>query len=70
MKVRIWLLGGLAMGADRAGLVLGDAQVYDFTPPPALGGSYEVANLSIMDFVVAVNIAGQLTIRFGIWLQE
>ncbi|NEA36814.1 hypothetical protein [Streptomyces sp. SID13031] len=33
-----YLLGDLAMGADRRGMVLG-AQVYCFTAPPILGGA-------------------------------
>jgi hypothetical protein len=55
-----FLLGGLAFGADQRGLVLAENQVFDFTPSPVLGGPFEVANLSVIDFVVAVNIAGQI----------
>lgn len=55
-----FLLAGLAEAASRAGLVLGDSQVYAFTVPPALGGQFDVSNIKVMDFVVAVNLAGQL----------
>jgi len=55
-----FLLGGLAMAAERRGLVLGDNEVFDFNPPPALGGPIDIANLTATDFVVAVNIAGQI----------
>jgi hypothetical protein len=41
-------------------LVLGLEQVYDFTPPPVLAGGFDVANVTAMDFVVSLHIAGQL----------
>jgi hypothetical protein len=34
----MYLLGALAMAAERTGLVAGPNQVYDFTISPALGG--------------------------------
>jgi hypothetical protein len=55
-----YLLGGLAMAADRSGLTLGEDQVYDFVQPPILGGQFAVENMTTMDFVVALHIAGQL----------
>jgi hypothetical protein len=55
-----FLLGGLAYGANRRGLVLAENDVFDFNPPPVLGGPFDAANLTAMDFVVAVNIAGQI----------
>jgi hypothetical protein len=55
-----YLLGGLAMGADRRGVVLGAEQVYVFTPPPILGGGFELDNVGVLDFVVALDLAGQL----------
>ena len=55
-----FLLGGLAFGADRRGLVLAKNEVFAFNPPPVFGGPFDVANLTAMDFVVAVNIAGQI----------
>lgn len=55
-----YLLGGLAMAAERRGLQLDSNEVYDFTIPPVLGGQTTVDNIVKMDFVVALNIAGQL----------
>jgi hypothetical protein len=55
-----YLLGGLAMAAERSGLLPGPAQVYDFSVSPVLGGPIEVGNIGVIDFVVGVNIAGQL----------
>jgi hypothetical protein len=56
----LYLLGALAMAAQRAGLVAGPDQVYDFMISPVLGGPIEVGNIGVIDFVVGVNIAGQL----------
>jgi hypothetical protein len=55
-----YLLGGLAMAADRAGLVLGADQVYDFKVPPIHGGQFAIDNILPMDFVASLHIAGQL----------
>jgi hypothetical protein len=55
-----YLLGGLAVAAERRGLVLGPKEVYDVTPPPILGGKLEADRLIKLDFVVALNIAGQI----------
>ena len=55
-----FLLGGLALAAERRGLVLTESEVFDFNPPPVLGGPFDAANLTAMDFVVAVNMAGQI----------
>ena len=55
-----YLLGALAIAARDAGLVLGPAQVYDFAPPPILGGPIVVDNITVMDFVVSSHIAGQI----------
>lgn len=55
-----FLLDGIAMSAERSGLYLGPGQVYAFAPPPCLSGSFDVANLMVMDFVVAVDVTGQL----------
>jgi hypothetical protein len=55
-----YLLAGLAAAADRAGLVLGTDQVYDFTVPPILGGQFATDNLKVMDFVIALHLSGQL----------
>lgn len=55
-----YLMGALAMAAERNGLVLGDDDVYDFMPPPILGGSFAVENIFVHSFVVAVSISGQI----------
>jgi T6SS immunity protein Tdi1, C-terminal len=55
-----YLLSALAEAAHARGLLLGENDVYDFMPPPILGGSFAVDNIQIYDFEVAVNIAGQL----------
>ena len=55
-----YLLGSLALAANDRGLSLDDAQIYVFDKPPALGGTFDVENVTVMDFVVAVNLAGQL----------
>lgn len=55
-----YLLEGLAMAAHGNGKVLGPDQVYDIVPPPILGGTFDVDHVVVSDFVVTVNIAGQL----------
>jgi hypothetical protein len=55
-----YLLAGLAFAAERAGKVLGPDEVYDLAPPPVLGGTFDVEHVTIADFVVTLNIAGQL----------
>jgi hypothetical protein len=55
-----YLLGGLAMAAERGGLVLGVDEVYDFVQPPILGGQFAVENIAKMDFVVSIHLTGQL----------
>ena len=56
----MYLLGTLAAEAERAGLTPGPNEVYDFKVTPALGGRIEVSNIGVIDFVVGVNITGQL----------
>jgi hypothetical protein len=55
-----YLLGGLAMAAERRGSVLATNEVYDFVLDPILGGPFDPANITAADFVVAKYIAGQL----------
>ena len=55
-----YLLGGLALAADRRGIHLQPNEVYDFAVAPVLGGKAEVENVVAMDFVVSLHIAGQL----------
>jgi hypothetical protein len=55
-----YLMAGLAWAAHQQGMTLGPSQVYDLSHPPALGGSLTPDNLEPTDFVVSLNIAGQL----------
>lgn len=55
-----FLLGGLAIAADREGLHLKADEVYDFQIPPVLGGAIDLSNVTVMPFVVSASIAGQL----------
>jgi hypothetical protein len=49
-----------ASDASDAGLVPDAGQILSFKIPPVLGGELDVANLEVADFVVSVDIAGQL----------
>jgi hypothetical protein len=55
-----YLLLGLAKEAERRGVSLAENEVYSLTPPPVLGGELDAANVSALDFVVAVDLAGQI----------
>jgi hypothetical protein len=55
-----YLLGGLAVAAERRGVILGANEVYDLVTPPILGGSFDLGSVTATDFVVKVNLAGQL----------
>jgi hypothetical protein len=55
-----FLLAGLALGAERTGVTAGPAEVYSFKVAPFLGGPISVDNIEVMDFVVYVNLSGQL----------
>jgi hypothetical protein len=55
-----YLLAGLALAAERVGKILGPNQVYDLMPPPILGGNFDVEHVTVADFVVTLNIGGQL----------
>lgn len=55
-----FLMAGLAQSAGRAGLEPGPPQVLSFKVPPVLGGPIQVDNVEVTDFVVAINLAGQL----------
>ncbi len=55
------LLGALAMAAShRRGLSLNDDEVYAYVPPPVITGSFDVDQIQVFKFSVAVNVAGQL----------
>jgi hypothetical protein len=55
-----YLLAGLAEAAFAHGTVAGPGEVLAFTMPPVVGGAVHVDNLTTLDFVVAVDIAGQI----------
>ena len=54
------LLIDLADAALQRGLAPGADEILDFTQSPVLGGPIDPGNLQVMDFVVGVNIAGQI----------
>jgi Domain of unknown function (DUF1851) len=55
-----FLLAGLAASAERQGITPAAAQVYGFKFAPILGGKIGIDNIEVIDFVVSVNILGQL----------
>ena len=55
-----YLLAPLARQAADRGIALAPHEVYDFSTPPALGGPLDPGNLGATDFVVALNLAGQI----------
>ncbi|MGC5021810.1 T6SS immunity protein Tdi1 domain-containing protein [Micromonospora sp. DT47] len=55
-----YLLAGLGLGAERRGLTPTPSQVYGFKIPPILGGKVDMENVEVIDFVVGLNIAGQI----------
>lgn len=57
---RKYLLADLAAAAEQRGLHLAAEQVYDFKHPPVLGGEPAPENLDVIDFVVGLNVAGQI----------
>jgi hypothetical protein len=55
-----YLLAGLVFGAAQQGVVPSGDQVYSFAHPPQLGGELTLDNVEVMDFVVSLNILGQI----------
>ena len=55
-----YLLVGLALAAEDRGLRPGPDEVYGFTVPPKLGGRFEADNVEVIDFVLGVNVTGQI----------
>ncbi len=55
-----FLLAWLAMAAEDRGLMPGADQVYGFVVPPVLSGELAVENVEVIDFVVSLNLAGQI----------
>jgi hypothetical protein len=55
-----YLLAGLALGAERRGVIPAPDQIYGFKTPPILGGALDADNIETIDFVVGLHIAGQI----------
>lgn len=55
-----YLMIGLAKAADEAGLKPSASEVYGFEIPPVLGGATELSNVELSDFVVALDLTGQI----------
>jgi hypothetical protein len=55
-----FLLAGLAEAAADRGVLAGPREVLTFKLPPVLGGEMTVDNIHTIDFVVGVDIAGQI----------
>jgi hypothetical protein len=55
-----YLMISLASEAERSGLQPGEGEVYSFRVPPVLGGNADVSNIEVTDFVVTLDIAGQI----------
>jgi hypothetical protein len=55
-----YLMLELALAAEAAGVAVQGNEVYDSSVPPALGAPLNVGNVATSDFVVKLNIAGQI----------
>ncbi len=55
-----FLLAGLAWSAQQHGIIPGPDQVLGFKVAPIIGGRINVESIEAIDFVVSVNLAGQL----------
>jgi hypothetical protein len=55
-----YLLAALVEAADEKGVVAGEAEVLYFKIPPLLGGPMTADDVQTIDFVVGVDLAGQL----------
>ena len=55
-----YLLLPLAVEAEAAGLTPGGTEILSLTVPAVLGGELSVSNISVTEFVVSVNVAGQI----------
>jgi hypothetical protein len=56
----MYLLGGVALAAERTGMVLAPTEVFDWTVEPALGGPIDLRNITVNEFSVALAVAGQI----------
>lgn len=55
-----YLFAGFVERAHREGMILNSGESYDFKLSPVIGGKIEYENVAPRNFVVAVNVAGQL----------
>ncbi len=55
-----YLMAGLALTAEGLGINPSASQVLSFKVPPVLGGAMTAENVEAADFVVSVNIVGQI----------
>lgn len=55
-----YLMIGLADEASATGLEPSPSQVYSFRIPPILGGAVSLENVEVSDFVVNINLVGQI----------
>jgi hypothetical protein len=55
-----YLFAGFVERAHHEGMLLEESECYDFKLNPIVGGKIEYENIEPRNFVVAVNIAGQL----------
>ena len=55
-----YLMLGLAAQAEELGLRPSSSEVFGFRVPPVLGGAVDVGNVEVGDFVVTINLAGQI----------
>ena len=55
-----YLLGSVAVKASARGIALGPHEVFGFVPPPIVRGRLDIDSIQPVDFVAALNIAGQI----------
>lgn len=55
-----FLMAGLALAADDSGKRPTTSPILDFSIAPYLGGAVALENVTVSDFVVSLNIAGQI----------
>ena len=55
-----YLMSWLVAAAEERGLTPGPGQCYGFKVPPVLGGKVVLENVHLLDFMVSLDIAGQI----------
>ena len=55
-----YLMATLSIAKQKNGHILEPNEVFDFKKTPKLGGKISLENIQTMDFVTAVNVAGQI----------